>query len=204
MRSLGELSTPEQSNSRFRCPFPNPKMPGRDWITSSKAGTQARRYKATRLGPRFRERNPIPIPHLPPTGAKNRGRVVASLAVSGRVCDPAAVKLALKMPISKPKDAPRRLDYIPFRGDDDSRNDGGRDDGRGNDDGGNDGDRDDAGGDDVGANDGDRDDCDGGDERLWFIPPPPALHPQHARIVPCVRPPDSAVRAPRRDTPTAP
>ena len=70
------------------------------------------------LGPRFRGCNPIPIPRLPATGAKNRGRVMAPLAVSGRVCDPAAVKLALKVPISKPKNARRGLDYIPFRGDD--------------------------------------------------------------------------------------
>jgi hypothetical protein len=45
---------------------------------------------------------------------------MAPLAVSGRVCDPAAVKLALKVPISKPKNAKRGLDYIPFRGDDET------------------------------------------------------------------------------------
>src|SRR3954466_3355159 len=67
--------------------------------------------------PRFRGRNPIPIPRLPATGAKSRGRVMAPLAVSGRVCDPAAVKLALKVPISKPKNAKRGLDYIPESGD---------------------------------------------------------------------------------------
>jgi hypothetical protein len=42
--------------------------------------------------------------------------VMAPLAVSGRVCDPAAVKLALKVPISKPKNTRRGLDYIPLRG----------------------------------------------------------------------------------------
>ena len=41
-----------------------------------------------------------------------------SLGVSGRVSDPAAGKLALKVPISKIEDFGTRLDYIPFRGDD--------------------------------------------------------------------------------------
>ena len=75
------------------------------------------RYRRKCCHPRERECNPIPILRLPPTGPKIRGRARAPFGVSGRVSDPAAGKLVLKVPISKPEDFGRRLDYIPESGD---------------------------------------------------------------------------------------
>ena len=72
------------------------------------------------LGPRWRGCNPISILRLPPAGPKIRGRSRAPLGVSGRVSDPAAGKLVLKVPISKLEGVGRRLDYIPLRGNDET------------------------------------------------------------------------------------
>ena len=48
LRSLGEFAIPQQSSLRLRCPFPNPKTPLGDWITSPFAGMTTRGTKRHR------------------------------------------------------------------------------------------------------------------------------------------------------------
>ena len=92
---------------------------GRADVRAPSACTGGRAQSACAVAAGPRGCNPIPIPRLPPAGPENRARVRAPLAVSGRVSDRAAGKLALKVPVSKPENVGRGLDYSLLRRHDD-------------------------------------------------------------------------------------